>query len=216
MTTQAGVIFTVSEARASWESAVADLKGCQPRRIDPPNRSDFDIRHSSDVMVIKYGQVVAICNGDIAEPMLRDPALSCERAYRTLGSPRYLQYFLWYDTGNSHGYAIVLNGMRIRTRLDLAARRFTDSGAPLDFERTWLDAPSATRAPDEAANSIQQLFGDPSSSETLEVKTLQDGRWCFVNDLTRTMLQESFYDNIGFQPFQNGTPAHEYEFYKCA
>lgn len=144
MTAQAGVVFRVTSQISDLTSFVASVLGCAVRDVGPGYPKGFDIRNHNDVLIERYGDVYFISNNDLVWNILEHQHTEVSTLQKSLGSPPFIIAFCCYDSGGSFGYAFIEDGLRTRTRLETTGvprlPPILESGAPKDFELSWLNA----------------------------------------------------------------------------
>jgi hypothetical protein len=164
---QAGIAFRVSESVQDLGAFITTAFGEPATEIALPVSARFDIRNHSDVMVQNFGEVCFISNDDLAWPLIRDAGRAVAPLHAALGAPDLLLAFCHYDSGGSHGYAVFEQGLP-----DVPA--LVESGAPLAFERRWLDA----RHDEEAGEGRKVFLGEREAvvpARDLTSRMLEDG-----------------------------------------
>lgn len=141
---QAGIVFRVADPIDDLAGVMSSLFGERATEIALPLPRDFDIRNRADAMVQLFGDVCFISNDALVHGLLHDHGASVQRLHSLVGAPALLVAFCHYEDAGRHGYAVFENGSRVRTRLQTCdaagAVGIAESGAPLPFERRWLQA----------------------------------------------------------------------------
>ncbi len=110
--------------------------------IEPSEtQTTHDIRMPGNVTVESKDGATFLYNGEIAEKILFDGQSLDPAIFAALGSPATIVIFCHYDSGGSFGYAIVENGITVRSRLHTLDQT-DEKGVPHAFELPWLQAES--------------------------------------------------------------------------
>ena len=105
----------------------------------PETQNAHDIRVPGNVAVESKNGATFLYNGEIAGEILFDGQSLEPSVFAALGAPELIVVFCHYDSGGSFGYAIVKNGITVRSRVH-TMEKTTDVGTPNKFELPWLQA----------------------------------------------------------------------------
>lgn len=165
-----------------------------------PMRGEFDIRHPTDVMVLRYAEACLVCNGDIAWPLGADPAHDARPVFEALGRPEVFMAFCNYESADSYGYALFEHGRLTRRRWQTCGLGDIDpdvqeSGEPTALENRWLQAPFNVRTDPDDPEWHEKVFYQPERRFQVQVPEF----W-----LTRQMLDELLVERFGVCPWAWG------------
>jgi hypothetical protein len=107
----------------------------------PPSDTYFvhDIRVPGNVTVESRNGAIFVYESEFSGKVLFEGQSLDPAVFAALGSPELLVIFCHYESGGSFGYAIVKNGMTVRSRVYMAWKT-KDEGVPNEFELPWLQA----------------------------------------------------------------------------
>jgi hypothetical protein len=102
-------------------------------------QKSHDIRLPGNVAVESKNGVTFLYNGEIAGKIVFEGQALEPAVFAALGAPELVLVFCHYDSGDSFGYAIVKDGVTVRSRVHTLDKT-TDQGVPHEFELPWLQA----------------------------------------------------------------------------
>ena len=170
-----GVAFRSHMADADIAALVGRLTGQTAVEIAPPMRGEFDIRHPTDVMVLRYAEACLVCNHGIAWPLGADPAHDARPVFEALGR---LTRRRWQTCG-----------------LGDIDPDVQESGEPTALENRWLQAPFDVRTDPDDPEWHEKVFYQPERRFQVQVPEF----W-----LTRQMLDELLVERFGVCPWAWG------------
>ncbi|MYM86317.1 hypothetical protein GTP91_03880 [Rugamonas sp. FT82W] len=100
-----------------------------------------DIRVPGNVAVESKNGATFVYNGEIAGKILFEGRSLEPAVFAALGRPELVLVFCHYDSGGSFGYAIIKDGITVRSRVHTLDKT-VDEGTPNAFELPWLTAES--------------------------------------------------------------------------
>ena len=98
-----------------------------------------DIRVPGNVAIESKNGTTFIYNGEIAAKILFERQSLEPAVFAALGAPELVVVFCHYDSGGSFGYAIIKDGITVRSRVHTLDKT-VDEGTPHAFELPWLKA----------------------------------------------------------------------------
>lgn len=136
----AGLAFRPNASTLDEQELVQLAFGSSAIQLSEPNKL-HDIRVPGNVAVESSNGVTFLYNGEIAGRTLFEGQSLEPRVFAALGAPELVVIFCHYDSGDSFGYAIVKDGITVRSRVHTLDKT-KDEGAPNAFELPWLQAES--------------------------------------------------------------------------
>jgi hypothetical protein len=124
-----------------------------------------DTRVSGNVSVESKDDAVFIYNSDIAEKILFAGEAVQPAIFSALGAPEVIVVFGHYDSSDAFGYAIVKNGITVRSRVYTIEEGTVDEGTPYAFEQSWLQAETFVEEDDGDELAYRNLETGAVSSE---------------------------------------------------
>jgi len=115
-----------------------------------------DIRVPGNVVVESKNGATFVYNGEIAGKVLFEGQSLEPAVFAALGAPELVVVFCHYDSGGSFGYAIIKDGIKVRSRVHTLDKT-VDEGTPNAFELPWL-----------TAESLVEDEGEPPAYRNLE------------------------------------------------
>lgn len=136
----AGLAFRPNSSTLDEQELVQFAFGSVATQPSEPNKV-HDISVSGNVAVESSNGVIFLYNGAIAERTLFEGQPLEPGVFAALGAPELIVIFCHYDSGESFGYAIVKDGITVRSRVHTLCET-KDEGAPNACELPWLQAES--------------------------------------------------------------------------
>lgn len=205
---QAGIVFRASPGSGGIDPVLGRLWGGTLKEIAHPNRGEFDIRNDQDVMVETFGDVYFVANDKLVRDHLSGAISDFKALYDASGRPEVLVLYCCFDSGGTHGYAIVRDGACVRTRIQTIGRDGTPSiqetGDPSPEELRWLNAPSF-REESEDPPEMWPLVYYQGAREHLVLE----------EHLTRQLLFDVLIATVGICPWET-EERPTYRFFKVA
>lgn len=202
---QAGIVFC-KQSEMNNQSVVSRLVGNKVCEIPQPQKSEFDIRNESDIMVMEFDDICVICNDHLTWDLIEKNDVDASHIYKELKHPKLFIAYCFYPTGGSYGYSYFENGAKTRARLQTDGvphlPSILEMGSPKKEEEHWLSASSYLEeddCPPEEQNKI--YFHDNPRVEIPE------------HDLTYQLLIDVMTANFGVVPFDTDIQP-KYTFYK--
>ncbi|WP_130300821.1 MULTISPECIES: hypothetical protein [unclassified Duganella] len=112
--------------------------GSSPIQSSETQKS-LDIRLPGNVAVESKNGVTFLYNGEIAGKILFEGQALEPAVFAALGAPELVLVFCHYESGDSFGYAIIKDGVTVRSRVHTQDKT-TDHGVPDAYELPWLQA----------------------------------------------------------------------------
>jgi hypothetical protein len=134
-------------------------------------QTSHDIRVPGNVAVESTNGITFVYNGEIAEDILFKGKPLHREVFGALGKPELVVIFCHYDSGGSFGYAVIRNGVTIRSRVQTMGRT-TDEGTPNECELPWLQAEKFTEEVGEPSACRNVATGEVTSEDYLTARLL--------------------------------------------
>jgi len=194
----AGLAFLVNASTVGERELLQATFG---NNLHPLQSSDtqkqLDIREPGNVAVESKKGATFVYNAEIARKILfvgqpLEPAV-----FIALGRPEVVVVFCHYDSGGSFGYAIVKNGVTVRSRVHTMDRT-TDEGTPNTFELPWL----------QAEPFIEEESKPPAYRN---LKTGEVASEAYVTAHLLTQVMNAFFDLVPWDEWNYKTKFNYYE-----
>lgn len=133
----AGLAFRPNASTLDEQALVRMAVGSS---LDPAAAEQVhDIRVPGNVAIESRNGATFIYNGEIAAKILFERRSLEPAVFAALGAPELVVAFCHYDSGGSFGYAIIKDGITVRSRMH-TQEKTVDEGTPNAFEMPWLTA----------------------------------------------------------------------------
>ena len=191
----AGLVFRPNASTLGEQELVQVV--CGSSAIQPSETyMVHDIRVPGNVAVESRNGAIFLYESEISEKILFKGQSLEPAVFAALGAPELLVIFCHYESGGSFGYAIVKNGMTVRSRVHLQFKT-KDEGVPNDFELPWLQA-----------ESFIEEEGEPPL-----YRNLKTGKVASESSVTSRLLVEVMNAFFGVAPWDAWDPRSKLNYY---
>lgn len=168
----AGMAFRPGASALHEQELVRMVFGSSPIQPSETQKS-HDIRLPGNVAVESKNGVTFLYNGEIAGKILFEGQGLEPAVFAALGAPELVLVFCHYDSGDSFGYAIVKDGVTVRSRVHTLDKT-TDQGVPDAFELPWLQAEPFIEEEGEPPARRNLKTGEVASESYVTARLLVD------------------------------------------
>lgn len=184
-----GAIVFRNKAALSPEEVVQRLF---KREITNLQVSHLDTRKPYNTLVERYDDVWVISSSDLVHPVLENPSKGIGIDLAALGNPELVVAFCIYSTSDTHGFAIIENGVLKRSRFQVQGEDVIEYGDPQPFEHKWLTADYYYEEEDD----------DLPEEERAKVLYINNRQMIVMEDhLTMRLAVEALEESFGFCPW---------------
>lgn len=191
----AGLAFRPTASTLDEQELVQLAFGSSAIQLSDPYKV-HDIRVPGNVAVESSNGITFVYNGEIAARSLFDGQSLAPEVFAALGAPELVVIFCHYDSGDSFGYAIVKDGITVRSRVHTSDKT-KDEGAPNAFELPWLQA-----------ESFIEEEGEPPA-----YRNLKTGEVTSDSYLTAHLLAEVMNAFFGVTPWNEWNYKSKFNYY---
>ena len=184
----AGIVILENTKLMESKKVLLEITGKTHYSINLLDRknSSYGI-NKADSYIEDFENCSILHNKKLVTSILFDNSDEYKRAYYALKKPTLMIVFCHYDSGGSYGYAIIKNGEKIRSRVQIEVETTREFGEPLHFENEWLNA---ERYYPEDPRDDGEYYTIPGNNPEFRC----------VENFTSDLLSDCFKHYLGFHP----------------
>jgi len=191
-TTASGVLFSNTVKTEEAKGLLSLIVGEEVTPFDSKSSGQFDTRKASDIGISVIDGHTHIDYFVVAQAVLQDSSYDVTPLYDAFGKPSTMLFYVSMDSGDSYGYALFKDGVRVRSRSQFASAPGPKFGEPSEYEKRWLNAPYKLED-DEKIYSLQNQEG--------KVEFLYEG------EIEQNFLTNIFLETFGYCPWETDKQA---------